>query len=302
MVDDLTQLQFSKDSLKLSTPIKPNLSTYTDYREYLQDFYQYKKNFFRNDVRGYTYAHFSAAADIRSPNYLKLIIDGKRNLSKDMVVKFARALDLSKQELQEFQSLVEFNQAKDPMERNRKLKKLSDFRLKLRLKKGEVESESFDKIPGWVTWALFALVDQKQANFDLIELRKTLKGRVSTDEIKKALHHLFTNGDLVKNDETGEVKKGRHMMKTAENIPVDLVKKLQAELIYLGLESLFQDRPQDREFGSLTLSLTHKEFEDLKFELRHLRKRILKDTLIKREQQPGERVYQLNIQMFPVTE
>ena len=300
MQEMLTQLKL--DDKVFASPRPPMLATYTDYREYLKDFYEFKKEYFKNEIRGYSYANFSAAADIKSPNYLKLIIDGKRNLSTDMVLKFARALDLAKKEVEEFSALVGFNQAKDSLERNQKLKKLSDLRLKSRMKKGEVDIKSFDKIPGWVTWALFALTDQEDANFDITELRKTLKGRVSTDEIKKALEQLKEAGDLVVDAETGKLKKGRHMMKSAENIPVDLVKKLQSELIYLGLESLYQDQPKDREFGSLTLSLTKKEFENIKFEMRHLRKRILKDTLMHREKTSGERVYQLNIQMFPITE
>jgi hypothetical protein len=32
-----------------------------------------------------------------------------------------------------------------------------------------------------------------------------------------------------------------------------------------------------------------------------MRKRVLKDALIQREQAPGDRVYQLNIQLFPLT-
>ena len=91
-------------------------------------------------------------------------------------------------------------------------------------------------------------------------------------------------------------------MKAAEGIPPELIKKLQSELIYLRLESLFQDDPKEREFGSMTLALTMDEFEALKFELRHMRKRILKDTLLRRESEPGEQVYQFNLQLFPVTE
>ena len=38
-----------------------------------------------------------------------------------------------------------------------------------------------------------------------------------------------------------QITRGRELMSGSENIPVELVRKLQAELIYLGLESLFQD-------------------------------------------------------------
>ena len=72
--------------------------------------------------------------------------------------------------------------------------------------------------------------------------------------------------------------------------------------MYLGLESLFQDSASDREFGSLTVSLTKTEFEQLKFQLRKFRKEINKDNSIKRMSTKGEKVYQLNLQLFPVTD
>ena len=79
------------------------------------------------------------------------------------------------------------------------------------------------------------------------------------------------------------------------------MRKLQAELIYLGMESLFQDNPQEREFGAFTMALTKEEFEQVKFEVRQLRKRLYAEYSVKREQSKGDRVYQLNFQLFPVT-
>ncbi|MCB0355974.1 MAG: TIGR02147 family protein, partial [Bdellovibrionales bacterium] len=105
------ELSSSKEDVLVS---QPNLSAYTDYRQYLKDFYQFKKSTQSSPIRSYSYATFSAAADIKSPNYLKLIIDGQRNLSDSMIKKFAKALQLSKTEIEEFAALFHYGQAKDP--------------------------------------------------------------------------------------------------------------------------------------------------------------------------------------------
>ena len=97
------------------------------------------------------------------------------------------------------------------------------------------------------------------------------------------------------------MKKARALIESAEDVPVALVRKLQAQLMYLGLESLYQDNATEREFGTLTLSLTKQEFDEVKFKLRQIRKQINKDNSIARMSSKGERVYQLNIQLFPVT-
>ncbi len=284
-----------------SSSAPPSLSTFTDYREYLKSFYNYKRDASKGDLRPYSYAHFSAAADIKSPNYLKLIIEGQRNLSNKMVHNFSKALHLNKNQEDEFRALVEYSQAKEPLERNQCLKVLSDYRVQNQIKNGAIDSEKFESRPSWVTWALMALTDQKNINFDPEVLWHTLKGRARKDEIKKCLDKLLDSGQLVRDPKSGAVSKARLSVKEAEKIPVEAVKKLQAELIYLGLESLFNDEAKAREFGTLTMSLTEAEFKKLKFELRHFRKKIFKDVLLNRESGPGDRVFQLNLQLFELS-
>lgn len=279
---------------------KPVLGEYTDFRTYLHDFYQFKRRESHSSLRPYTYGHFSASANIKSPNYLKLIIEGQRNLSKEMIKKFSRAIGHSKEEHEEFEALVLYGQAKTPLERNQFLKSLSEIRVRQQIKRGQIRQEAYDKVPSWVSWVLFALADQEGVQFDVDKLRELMRNKATADEIKKSMDRLIESGELVR-DESGAVKKGRLLMSGSEDIPVELVRKLQAELIYLGLESLFQDRPQDREFGALTLALTEQEYEQLKFEVRQLKKRWFRDFSVNRQTTKGDRVFQLNFQLFPVT-
>lgn len=293
----------SKDttSANVAAPEPPKLGVFTDYRHFLKEFYEYKREKTKDLLRPYSYATFAAAADIKSPNYLKLIIDGQRNLSPEMARKFAKAMNLNKEECDEFVALVDFTQAQEPIDRNRFLKVLADIRVRQQLKSGEINAETWEKVPSWVTWVLYALADQKDVRLDSSELFEIMRGKARPDEIRKCLERLIASGDLAQNSDTGEIGKARELMSGSENVPVALVRKLQAELIYLGLESLFQDQPQDREFGTQTLALTEQEFEQLKFELRQFRKRWLKDISVKRRSEKGDRVFQLNIQLFPVT-
>ncbi|MGE0526669.1 MAG: TIGR02147 family protein [Bdellovibrionales bacterium] len=287
-------------AIKVTAP--PRLNAFTDYRAYLREFYEYRRALTRGALRPYSYATFAAAADIKSPNYLKLIIDGQRNLSADMAKKFGRALGLGKDEMEEFLALVDFTQATEPLERNRFLKVLADIRVRQQLRSGEINQETWEKVPGWVTWVLYALADQRNVRFEVDQLYELIRGKARHEEIRRSLDKLLASGELVRNEETGEVTRGRELMSGSESVPVALVRKLQTELIYLGLESLFQDQPQDREFGAQTLSLTEAEFEQLKFELRQFRKRWTKDISVARKTTgKGDRVFQLNIQLFPVT-
>ncbi|MBO9667782.1 MAG: DUF4423 domain-containing protein [Bdellovibrio sp.] len=296
------QPEFGKGKeISTSSLVPPVLSDYMNYREYLAAFYQFKRKSSKGSLRAYNYAVFSAAANIKSPNYLKMIIEGKRNLSDDMIGKFGKALGFNKEQTEEFRLLVQFTQAMDPADRNMYLKKMSEHRVAGKLKSGEIDRKSFEKVPNWVAWIIYAMVDQDGVAFDTASLKNLLRGKASEDEIENALNTLITSGDLRRDEVTGEIKKARSLTESPEDIPVALVRKLQSQLMYLGLESIYQDQPTEREFGTLTMSLTKAEFEEIKFKLRQMRKGLNKDNSIARMKSKGERVYQLNIQLFPVT-
>lgn len=290
-----TPLPFPEAEVK-----EPVIGAYTDFRKYLGDFYDYKVHLHRNSFSSYSYKTFSAAADIKSPNYLKLIIDGERNLSPATAKKFAKALGLDRESTDEFMLLVDYGQALDPLERNRYLKKLNEFRTKKRIKSGELNTASIESTPRWVSWVIHALADQKNVEFSIDSLRDILGAKASAEDIRKSLQQLLDSQALKMDTQTGKIKKGL-TPPNQEAISQEMIRKIQSELMYLGMESLLNDKSEEREVGTLTVCLTEDEFEKIKFELRHLRKRILKDALIGREQGPGDRVYQLNIQMFPLT-
>ena len=299
-MENQTELLSQKIENSITSVVLPNVSDYMDYRLFLADFYRFKKDQTKHSLRSYSYAIFSAAADIKSPNYLKMIIEGKRNLSMDMVAKFARACGLNKAQSDEFKLLVFFNQSEDPADRNVALKQLSEIRVERKLKQGELDRKVFEKVPNWVGWIIYALVDQEGVTFEVAQLKKLLRGKASETEITHALDSLLDSGELVRDPQTGIIKKGKSS-DAPEEIPAALIRKLQMQLMYLGLESLYQDEPAEREFGSLTMSLTEKEFEEIKFKLRQMRKSLHKENSIARMSAKGDRVYQLNLQLFPVS-
>lgn len=279
----------------------PDLGLYLDYRLYLADYYTFRKEQTQNSLRPYHYGIFSAAADIKSPQYLKLIIEGKRNLSDEMILKFANALQHNKNQTEEFRLMVLWTQEMDPSIRNQHLRDLNEFRVNQSVEQGHIDIETLKKVPNWIGWIVYAMLDQAGVSFQPDELKILLRQKANESEITEAIDRLIKIGQIVKDEHTGALKKGRVLVENPEDIPVPLIKKLQTQLMYLGLESLYQDQPTEREFGTLTLCLTKQEFEELRFQLRKMRKQIHKDTSIKRMSNKGERIYQLNLQLFPVT-
>lgn len=289
------------DRTKEDSAKAPMLSDYLDYRLYLKDFYEYQRAT-QKGLRPYSYSVFSAAANIKSPNYLKLIIDGKRNLSADMTKKFAKALRLNRVEAEEFRYMVLYGQEADPLRRNQILRDLAEIRVDQKIRSGEISRENWERVPSWVGWVLYAMTDQEGVDFNIEKLTGLLKGKANADEVRNALEKLLESGQLKRNETNQQLIEKGESVSGADEVPVALVRKLQAELNYLGMESLFEDTAKEREFGALTVALTEEEFEQYKFELRQLRKRIHKEVAVKRQEGAAERVYQINLQLFPITD
>ncbi len=105
----MVQLQLHNEDGERMRPIYE----YRDYREYLRDFYHFKKR--TNPY--YSYRLFSMKAGFKAPNLLKLVMDGQRNLTRQSVVKFAKALRLDECEAECFRAMVLRNQGGFPVRR-----------------------------------------------------------------------------------------------------------------------------------------------------------------------------------------
>lgn len=279
----------------LSNKERPQLSVYMDYRIYLKDFYLWKRSGTMADLRPYSFAVFAAAADIRSPNYLKLVMEGTRNLSEAMAEKFARALGLNRAEAEEFKALVAYTQAGQPVERNGFLNKLNELRVQKKIDRGEMSSASWSAIPNWTGWVILQALDLFGGSASSLQIETWLSSKATREAVRKTVQHLIQCGFVVFEPETDQIKLSSRNLEKLGEMPSDLIRKIQSELILIGNEALFQDDPEEREVGSVTLSLSAEEFEQLKFELRHFRKKLQRQFASK---EPGGDIYQVNFQMF----
>lgn len=286
----------SKSTRPAQVLMFPQLADYVNYREYLADFLSYKRSQ-KMGLRKYSYSDFAAAADLKSPQYLKLIIENKRNLSDDGIEKFSKALGLNKKDTEHFGCLVKYNQATSPKERYHFLQKLSVHRS---------ENAQNLKSPHWLKVIVYSICDGIGGAYTIGDLQKLLKDRCKLQDLQRCLDEMVEEKALQviqsSSPETHLYQKAEGQNRLSHDIPLEVIKQIQADLLFLGLESLFIDESNQRDLGSFSIALTQKEFEMVKFEIRKFRKNLLKDLLILREKDHGDRVYQVQFQVFPVTE
>lgn len=274
-------------------PNAPDLSQYLDYRSYLEDFLKYKRSQ-KLGIRKYSPSDFAAAANLKSPQYLKLVINRQRNLSVDGAQKFCMALSLNKEDCHEFLLLVQYNQATEPKERYDFLEKLAEHRAK---------NVKNIKSAHWLKVIVYSICEGIGGRYTLTELKDLIGDKCKINQLQTALTEMLEDR-AIRSETVGDIiyyAKSPGQSTLSNDIPLDVIKKIQSDLLLLGLESLFSDSPNERDLGSFSIALTKPEYEDTKFEIRKFRKSLLRNLLMKREQSHGDQVYQVQFQIFPVT-
>src|SRR5439155_22843785 len=73
---------------------------------------------------------FARRAGIRSQNYLKVVMDGRRSLTSRNVPKFIKGLGLAGPQAEYFEALVNLNQARDSVEHGTCLDRIEHLKKK----------------------------------------------------------------------------------------------------------------------------------------------------------------------------
>ena len=101
----------------------PRIYDYFNYRNFLQDFYLEKKSI---DSR-FSFQSFADRCGFKSKSFIKLVMDGKKNLTDESVQRLNMVLKLGEKAFSYFSLLVKFNQSRTLKERNKFFAKLDSF-------------------------------------------------------------------------------------------------------------------------------------------------------------------------------
>jgi uncharacterized protein (TIGR02147 family) len=267
---------------------------YTNFRQFLADFYQHKKS----GKRGYSFRQFSQMAGFKSPNILKLVIEGQRNLTPQSVEKFLEALNLTGNQAAYFRSLVLMNQAESDEERREHYSNLQ--RLMPHAKRHQLDAEAAEYLSHWIYPVLRELVQHPDFRDDPYWIQRRLTGRIDVKEIVKALNFLKKN-DLIAKDASGRFTVKDDMVISSDEVKSLAVRTYHRCALEQSLAAL-SDLPLDqREFGALIFQLPEQSLLELKQRLKLFRQELHEWALEQQKKNSENTVIQLNLQMFPQT-
>lgn len=265
---------------------------YTDYRKYLRDKYAE----FKLARRGFSFRSFAKAANCGSPSYLKMIMDGKRNLSLKSLVGFNKALGHARKEARYFETLVFFNQARNETEQKEFLDRLDVLRPKIELK-------DIDKCQQeYLTHCHYAVIREMVAlphfREDPIWIAQHLRPAIKPKEATEAIELLIKLG-LIKRGANGKLAQTDTSIGTSQEVHELDVSRYHHEVLSLAWDAFLKEPSEHRDITAITIPIPIK--------LMPLIKKMLYETLhgiidkVNKGPTDYYEVYQVNFQCFPMT-
>lgn len=256
------------DAVSENTPERPDVARFTDYRAFLREMVK----FLRAVRPGFSFRSFARRAGFASPNYLKLVTDGLRNLAPESVDKFARGLGLNKREQEIFRILVLIANARSDDERNALF-----VRLRERIGADEVTRLRDDQFAVYEVWWALVIRDMAQLpdfQLDARWIGRRLRPRVRPAQVQRALDLLMRLGLLVR-DEEGKVRTSERTISTGPEVQSLAVRNYHRSVLELAGNALDEIPREERNVTSVTVLLSEDGYAEAVGEIAKLRRRLL---------------------------
>jgi uncharacterized protein (TIGR02147 family) len=279
------------DVLSRAMAEPPDIFAHDDFRAFLRSYYAHRKA----QGRGFSLRSFSRQAALQSSNYLKLVMDGDRNLSAPMAERFAAACGLRGPAAEYFCELVAYGQAETAAERERAYRRLSSFRRFRDVYPLERAHEAYHA--QWYIPAIRELAARADFRADPKWIARTLLPAISARQAARALEVLSELGFLVP-DAQGNLRQAHALLETSDRPLGHHLVKFHRTMMERASEALDRVPRAEREIASLTLCLSAAQLAGLKQRLEQLRHELLHEYVSGPD---ATRVVQLNFQLFPLS-
>lgn len=270
---------------------------YLDYRSYMREFYEERKR-----TSAFTWREFSKLSGFASSGYLKLVCDGKTRLRKAGAESVAKAMGLSGFQVEYFCCMVEFCDAQTNEEKQAaygEMCRLADAN-KVRILGGE----AYSYFSSWINPTLRELAPIMPGAKPL-EMARMLCPSVPAADVRYSLDQMVQMGLLKKIESAGEVSYVQTDVginpadnadhKAAINVAV---RSMQKQFARLAADALDEFDGSERNLSGITMGLDRTAYERVAKEMAEFRKKI--ESIVS-EVKDYDRVYRINLQMFPLT-
>jgi uncharacterized protein (TIGR02147 family) len=268
-----------------------SLFEYYDYREYLKDFMAAKKAINKH----YSLRTISDKAGFKARDYILRVMNGSRNLSEKGIRMLSQALHHSEKEATYFENLVLFNQAKEAPLKELYFRKIQENSKQSICKK--LLENQYSYLSNWYIVVLRSLLTMIDSCSDFRTIGKMLDPPLTESETRKAVELLIELG-MIRKDPKGQYHVETTNISVGNEIQSIALFNLHKIFIDLSRRSLDVHSSEERDISGITMSISTNGYKKIQSELKEFRKKIMD---IAANDSDEDRVYHLNLHLFPVT-
>jgi uncharacterized protein (TIGR02147 family) len=265
---------------------------FLDYRAYLAAYYSAAKR----TRPSFSFRLFSKLAGLRSPNFLKLVIDGERNLGADSVGRFAEALGLAGADAEFFADLVAFSQAQTLAEKNRAFERIAASRRFRSARR--IDGELFAYLSHWYNPVIRELAARRDFQEEPRWIAAQLRPRISASEAAEAMKLLLSLGLLVREPQSGRIVRGEPTLTTEHEVRSLGAAAFHRQMLERAAGSIDSVPRELRDLAALTVCVSQETATLVKQRIHQFREAL---TELCDADAKGSTVYQLNVQWFPLS-
>jgi uncharacterized protein (TIGR02147 family) len=267
-----------------------NIFEYTNFREYLADFFEESK---KTDPL-FSHRYLASRIGLTTPNLIWLVIKGKRNLTESVCGRLIKYLRLTKRRANYFRAMVDFLQSKKHENKDRYFTRMIEMRKPFKVRK--IDAQHYEYYTNWYNPVVRELVASSGFNGNFRELGLKVSPPVPEQQARNSVDLLLRLGMLRKKD--GRYVQTAPVVSTGPEVKSLAVVNYHRQMSCLAASSYDRCNRDEHNISSVTMSMSRNKFQQLVRETNDYRRKVMA------LQDPGgndTKVYQVNIQIFPVS-
>jgi uncharacterized protein (TIGR02147 family) len=264
---------------------------YTDYRKFLNDYYNVQKKLHPY----FSYRYFCQKSNISSPGLFKEIVAGKRNLTDRTMASFIKGMGLTENDASYFRTLVRFNQTENEQEKIQALDRLRGLRRKV--KQEIVPLDLYEYYTTWYFPVIRELACVLDWNSDYNLLSRSITPPIKKSEAKNAIDFLLAKGFLKVNSH-GRFHQTHPAITTGSEVSSLAIRAFNEIMAKRGVEAVRQIPPSQRDIRTVIAGVSPKSYSLIKNEIREFVSRVVR---LVDDDKASDRVYAINVQFIPLS-
>ena len=269
----------------------PDIYQYTDYRAFLSAYFAERKA----ASSSFSHQFFAHKAGIKSSGFVLHVMKGERNLTRPVMLNVARAVGLNAAQTEYFEDLVSFAQAKTQSDREYYLDRIAAKRK--HIKATTLDDKQYRLYSEWYHSAIRELITLLDKNDDPATLAKLLVPPVTPKQAKNSLKLQEELGVLQKNK--NGYRQAQPFVSGGGPVRNTGLVKYQKEMLLHAAAAWDRFTTDETTMHTVTLCMSEALLDKIRQEIRDFKNRLLE--IVGSEEKKPERVFHLNLNLFPVS-